>query len=142
MTMMFAAAKRVHPDLVGVFDLLHELSQPLPRIHGATVLIAGGGKAVDPDLQRVRPQKKIDRLRAETANDRHDDPSHVASLTRRIRAPHTRGSTSCRRAGPAISLMRGNRPWRYSSCDRLMSSTVSPMKGPCATMAVPCGWPA
>jgi hypothetical protein len=30
-TMMFADSERVQPDLVGVFDLLHQLSEPLHR---------------------------------------------------------------------------------------------------------------
>jgi hypothetical protein len=31
--MMFADSERVQPDLVGVFDLLHQLSEPLHRVH-------------------------------------------------------------------------------------------------------------
>src|SRR5258705_1687629 len=62
-TMMFADPERVQPDLVGVFDLLHELSQPLRRVDGAAVLVEGGGETVNPNLHRRYPQKKIDRSR-------------------------------------------------------------------------------
>jgi hypothetical protein len=63
--MMFADAERVHPDLVGVFDLLHELSQPLRRVHGAAVLVEGGGKTVNPNLhRRVLRRRSIDGAQA------------------------------------------------------------------------------
>jgi hypothetical protein len=51
---MFADPKRVQPNLVGVFDLLNQLSQPLRRIHGAAVLVEGSGETVDPNLHRRR----------------------------------------------------------------------------------------
>jgi hypothetical protein len=66
--MMFADAERVHPDLVGVFDLLHELSQPLRRIHGEAVLVEGGGNTVDPNLHRgVLRRRSIDRAQRRRA---------------------------------------------------------------------------
>ena len=51
--MMFADPEGVNSDLVGAFDLLHELSQPFRWIHSAAVLVKGGGKTIDPDLHKV-----------------------------------------------------------------------------------------
>jgi len=70
---MFTDTERVQPDLVGVLDLLHQLSEPLGRIHGAAVLVEGGGEAVDPDLHRRHPQKKIDRSRTKA-------PTHSSTI--------------------------------------------------------------
>jgi hypothetical protein len=73
---MFADPERVQPDLVGVFDLLHQLSQPFRRIHGAAVLVEGGSETVHPNLHQTCPQKKIERSRMNA-------PTHNSTIGRK-----------------------------------------------------------
>jgi hypothetical protein len=48
--MVFTNTKRVQPYLVGVFDLLDELSQTVRRIHCSAVLVERGRETVDANL--------------------------------------------------------------------------------------------
>ena len=48
--MMFTHAKCVQSDLVGMLDLLNELSETGGRIHCTTIPIECGGEAIDTDL--------------------------------------------------------------------------------------------
>jgi hypothetical protein len=48
--MMFTHAKCVQSNLVGMLDLLHELSETGGRIHCTTVPIECGSEAINTDL--------------------------------------------------------------------------------------------
>ena len=50
--MVFANTKRVQADLVGMFDLLDQLSQTIRWIQGATVLVERRRKTVNTRLHR------------------------------------------------------------------------------------------
>jgi hypothetical protein len=58
--MVLAHPKRVQPDLVRVFDLLDQLSQPIRWIHRTAVLVEGRGKAVNPNLHGGRLLRIVD----------------------------------------------------------------------------------
>jgi hypothetical protein len=56
--MVLTDTKRVQPHLVGVFDLLDELSQTVRRIHRTAVLVERGCETVDPNLHRLCLRKR------------------------------------------------------------------------------------
>jgi hypothetical protein len=56
--MVLTDTTRVQPHLVGVFDLLDELSQTGRRIHRTAVLVERGCETVDPNLHRLCLRKR------------------------------------------------------------------------------------
>ena len=61
--MVFADAKDVQPHLIGVFDLLDEVSQTVLRAHGTAAVVERGGEAVNPNLHqqaRLRGSPTVD----------------------------------------------------------------------------------
>ena len=55
--MVFANAKRVQADRVGMFNLLDQLSQTIRWTHGATILVERRRKTVNTHLHRCASEK-------------------------------------------------------------------------------------
>src|SRR6266850_5294117 len=51
-TMVFTDAKDIQAHLIGVFDLLDQVSQTVLRAHGKTAVVESGGEAVNSDLHQ------------------------------------------------------------------------------------------
>jgi hypothetical protein len=74
---VFANAKRVQADRVGMFDLLDQVSQPIRWIQRATVLVERRRKTIDTYLHRC-PSEQDHRFRDRPRISRYSAPTRAA----------------------------------------------------------------